>query len=145
MEAEGKAQLFDLKTPMLRGGRSNTVLAQTDLMTVTIKYYNEGGENALHAHPAEDHAFVVLDGAARFYDKDNQATIVKKGQGILVPKKWYYRFENCGNGPLILLRFGAAREKAIRMSPEGKPLPGDSAENKHREGIPIEGRYWEMA
>lgn len=36
MDAETKTQLFELKTPILKGGRSNRVLAQTNLMTVTI-------------------------------------------------------------------------------------------------------------
>jgi hypothetical protein len=30
------------------------------------------------------------------------------------------------------------------MNPEGKSLPGNSAENKHIEAIPIEGQYWQM-
>lgn len=145
METESKMQLFELKTPMLKDGRSNKVLARTDLMTVTIKFYNEGGENALHTHPAEDHAFIVLDGAAKFYDKDEKTTIVSKGEGILLPKNWYYRFENCTDKPLILLRFGAARENAMRINPEGRPLPGDSPENKHIDAVPIEGQFWQMS
>lgn len=68
-----EAQTFELKTPHLKEGRSHTVLAQTDLMNVAIKYYNEGGENALHTHPTEDHVFIVLDGEATFYDKEERA------------------------------------------------------------------------
>lgn len=68
-----EAQTFELKTPHLKEGRSHTVLAQTDLMNVAIKYYNEGGENALHTHLTEDHVFIVLDGEATFYDKEERA------------------------------------------------------------------------
>jgi hypothetical protein len=59
-----EAQTFELKTPYLKTGRSHNILAQTDLINVAIKYYYEGGENSLHAHPSEDHAFIVLDGEA---------------------------------------------------------------------------------
>jgi len=34
-----EAQTFELKTPYLKTGRSHTVLAQTDLVNVAIKYY----------------------------------------------------------------------------------------------------------
>jgi len=58
-----EAHTFELKTPYFKDGRSHQILARTDLMNVAIKYYNEGGENTLHTHPAEDHVFIVLDEA----------------------------------------------------------------------------------
>jgi mannose-6-phosphate isomerase-like protein (cupin superfamily) len=113
-------QTFELKTPYLKTGRSHTVLAQTDLMNVAIKYYYEGGENTLHTHPTEDHVFIVMDGEATFYDKEDKATVLAKGMGILLPKGWYYRFHNTGGKPLIILRFGADKDKASSHEPESK-------------------------
>ena len=140
-----EAEVFELKTPYLKEGRSTNFLAGTDLITVMIKYYNEGGENTLHSHPTEDHVFVVLDGEATFYDKEEKTTLVKKGQGILIPKGWYYKFQNTGGKPLITLRFGASREpKIARIGTQGKPVPSHSAENKHIEAVPIEGSYWTL-
>jgi mannose-6-phosphate isomerase-like protein (cupin superfamily) len=140
-----EAQVFELKTPYLKEGRSTNVLAKTDLMTVMIKYYNEGGENTLHSHPTEDHVFVVLDGEATFYDKEDKTTLVKKGQGILIPKGWYYKFQNSGGKPLIILRFGASREPKIeRIGIKGTDLQSRSAENEHVEAIPIDGSYWTL-
>jgi len=138
-------QLFRLKTQLLSKGRSDYVLANTDLMTIRIKCYAQGGENSLHAHPAEDHAFVVLDGAARFVGKDGEIGVLEKNHGIMLPRGVYYRFESCGDTPLVLLRVGAARErpKVSRVKPDGQPIPGDSAENKHEEGVPIEGHFYE--
>lgn len=138
-------QLFQLKTQLLSKGRSDFTLASTDMMTVRIKCYAQGGENALHAHPAEDHTFIVLDGAAKFIGKDGEIGVLTKNQGIMLPRGAYYYFESCGDTPLVLLRVGAQKEalKADRLRPDGKPLPGHSAENKYEEGVPIEGRYYE--
>ena len=145
MENGNGAKIFRLKTQLLSKGRSDYMLANTDLMTVRIKCYAQGGENALHAHPAEDHSFIVLDGAARFYGKDGELAVLKRNQGIMLPKGTYYKFESCGETPLVLLRVGAAKErpKISRIKTDGKPIPGNSPENKHEEGVPIEGRYYE--
>lgn len=145
MENGKSPGVFQLRTQLLSKGRSDYMLANTDLMTVRIKCYAQGGENALHAHPAEDHSFIVLDGAARFYGKDGELAVLKRNQGIMLPKGTYYKFESCGETPLVLLRVGAAKErpKISRIKTDGKPIPGNSPENKHEEGVPIEGRYYE--
>ena len=145
MENGESPQLFRLKTQLLSKGRSDFTLANTDLMSIRIKCYAQGGENSLHTHPAEDHAFIVLDGAARFVGKDGAIGVLGKNQGIMLPRGVYYRFESCGETPLVLLRVGAVKEKpkVSRINPEGRPLPGNSAENKHEAGVPIEGRYYE--
>ncbi len=145
MDNGKSAKIFRLKTQLLSKGRSDYMLANTDLMTVRIKCYAQGGENALHAHPAEDHSFIVLDGAARFYGKDGELAVLKRNQGIMLPKGTYYKFESCGETPLVLLRVGATKErpKISRIKTDGKPIPGNSPENKHEEGVPIEGRYYE--
>lgn len=145
MENGSEAKTFRLRTQLLSKGRSDYVLARTDLMSIRIKCYAEGGENALHAHPAEDHSFIVLDGAARFVGKDGEMAVLKKNEGIMLPKGTYYRFESCGDTPLVLLRVGAARErpKVSRIKPDGNPIPGDSPDNLHEDGVPIEGRWFE--
>ena len=145
MENGKSPKIFQLKTQLLSKGRSDYVLASTDLMSIRIKCYAQGGENALHAHPAEDHAFIVLDGAAKFVGKDGKISVLTKHQGIMLPKGTYYRFESCGDTPLVLLRIGAQKErpKTSRINPEGKPLLGNSPENKHENGVPIQGRYYE--
>jgi mannose-6-phosphate isomerase-like protein (cupin superfamily) len=145
MENGKEPSLFRLRTQLLSEGRSDFVLANTDLMTIRIKCYAQGGENALHAHPAEDHVFIVLDGAAKFVGKDGEIGVLAKNEGIMLPKGTYYRFKSCGDAPLVLLRVGAARERlpVSRVNPQGNPIPGGSIENKHQEGVPIEGRFYE--
>lgn len=140
-----KAQMFSLRTPLLSEGRSTRFVCRTDLMSVAIKVYAQGGENALHTHLAEDHTFVVLDGEATFYDQDSNATVVKKHQGIGLPRGAYYWFKSTGDRNLVLVRFGACLPGATgdsRVDPQGRSLPGDSVANKHIEGVPIPGQFF---
>jgi mannose-6-phosphate isomerase-like protein (cupin superfamily) len=138
-------EVFQLRTQLLSKGRSDYTLASTDLMSIRIKCFAQGGENALHAHPAEDHSFIVLDGAARFSGKDGEIGVLTKNQGIMLPKGCYYKFESCGDEPLVMLRVGAQKEEieTYRIGPDGKPLPGKSKENNYEAGVPIEGLYYE--
>ena len=142
VETEVRPQLFHLRTPLLKEGRLDTVVAKTREMTVTMKCYAEGGENELHTHVAEDHIFVVLDGEARFFGKEGETSVLGRNQGILVPAGWYYRFESCGDRPLVMLRVGAG-DGAARVNIDGQPMHGLSAENKYVPPVPIEGAFYE--
>jgi mannose-6-phosphate isomerase-like protein (cupin superfamily) len=145
------AQVFDLRTPYLRQGRTTEVRARTDLMTVTIKVYAEGGENAMHCHPYEDHAFIVVEGQATFHlGSDDNVRVVDKYEGVMLPKGAFYWFESSGNENLVMIRTGANHplpgrdacdnsEPVGRMTPSGRPIPGNSPENKSVERIEAPG------
>src|ERR1043166_3006042 len=85
IETEAKADFFKLRTPLLSKGRLDTELTRTDTMRVWMKCYAEGGENVLHAHPQEDHIFVILQGQARFHDKDDTERVLGRNEGIMLP------------------------------------------------------------
>src|SRR5207249_821694 len=85
MLTDTKAQVFSLKAPLLSSGNQDTPLYTTDLMWMHVKVYAEGGENDLHAHPEEEHSFIVLDGEATFVDADGTETKVTRNEGILLP------------------------------------------------------------
>jgi len=138
-------QVFQLKTQLLSKGRSDYTIAKTDLMSVRIKCYAQGGENVLHSHPGEDHTFVVLAGKARFFGKDGEVGVFTRNQGIMLPRGCFYKFQSCGDEPLVLLRVGAEKEKlpVARIGVDGTSLPGKSKENKHEDGVPIEGLYYQ--
>ena len=136
---------FDLKAQLLDQGRSMDLLAKTDLMAAHIKVYAEGGENGLHTHDHEDHIFVVLAGQATFHTTTAEdARVVDKYQGILLPKGAYYRFESTGSENLVLLRVGAQLPGTShdRTKPDGSPIPGDSPDNKQVPVIPRAGKYF---
>ena len=67
------------------------LFAQTDALKVRIKVYAEGGENGLHTHNDEDHAFVILQGQATFHNADGQDTVINKYEGIMLPRGAFYR------------------------------------------------------
>lgn len=140
------ASTFKIKTLCLTGGRSHTPLAKTETATIGLNYYTPGRKNTLHTHPGEDHSFVVLDGEATFYDKEGKASILKKGEGIMLPEGWYYWFQSTGDKPLALLRFSArkSRPKVLRVDVKGRTREDEEEGYQSVGGAPIEGQYWEM-
>lgn len=145
-QAQPKTQTFSLKTPYLSAGRITSLVAKTENLWIHTKVNAEGGENAVHTHTNEDHAFIVLEGEVTFFDENNNGTVLKPFQGIMIPKGAYYRYLNTGSGNLIVVRVGAATKDkaggATRIDPEGRPLHGDSPENKHIEPVPIPGKFF---
>ena len=146
VDAKPKAETFSLRTPFLSEGRTTTFVSHTDLMSVAVKVYAEGGENALHTHQNEDHSFIVLQGEATFYDEENTERVVRQWEGIALPRGAYYWFKSTGNVNLVLARFGARDANAprgdSRVDIEGMPLPAESVENKHIVGVPIPGQFF---
>jgi len=65
-----KAQMFSMKLPVLAKGRSDQVLARTNMLQVRGKVYAQGGENTLHSHLRQDHGFFVIGGQATFHDEE---------------------------------------------------------------------------
>ena|SRR5438309_1337974 len=146
IEARPKATTFSMRTPYLSQGRTTTFVNRTDLMSVAVKVYSDGGENALHTHQNEDHTFLVLQGEATFYDEENKETVVRQWEGISLPRGAYYRFQTTGEENLVLARFGARDVTQPagdgRVDIEGDPLPAESLENKHITGVPVPGKFF---
>ncbi|HEY7063198.1 MAG TPA: cupin domain-containing protein [Chloroflexota bacterium] len=139
---KAEAQRFQVRVPLLSEGRVHNIVARAGAMTVAMKCYAEGGENALHTHLDEPHVFVILQGQARFWDENGETGVFGRNEGILVPAGWFYRFESCGDEPLVMLRVGHG-DGNLRVAPDGHPLPSDSAENLHVAGVPIPGKFYE--
>jgi mannose-6-phosphate isomerase-like protein (cupin superfamily) len=130
--------------PYLSTGRVNIDLAKEDVLWLSLKVNAEGGENAVHAHSREEHAFIVLEGEVTFFDKDGEGTVLHKYEGIMIPKGAYYRYLNTGGENLFLLRVGAKLgadpNQETRIRPDGTALHSDTAENHHVDGVPIAGK-----
>lgn len=97
--------------PLLAQGTANHPLATVDNLWVSVKVYASGGENALHAHMVEDHAFVVLQGKATFFFADGSRCEVLPFEGVMLPKGTQYKFEAAEDENLVLLRMGGAQRK----------------------------------
>lgn len=135
-QAAVKAQpsFFHLRAQLPRQGRTDTPMAATDRMWVVLKTYASDGENELHAHPNEDHVFLVLQGEAEFFGPKGELKRVKKHDGILLPRGTFYWFKAIGEEPLVMARIGAvvdaAKDALARIDIEGKSMEGNSVANK---------------
>jgi mannose-6-phosphate isomerase-like protein (cupin superfamily) len=133
---EGKPSFFKLKAQLPKLGRTNVPMASSSRMWITLKTYAHDGENELHAHPNEDHMFVVLQGQASFRGPNGEEKMVGKHEGVLLPHGTFYWFKAVTEEPLVMVRVGCAafegddKGKHGRINIEGKPMLGDSAENK---------------
>jgi mannose-6-phosphate isomerase-like protein (cupin superfamily) len=109
-EMPAGAMKFSMRgVPLLAQGASYDGVAATDNLWLSIKVYASGGENALHAHLKEDHAFVVLQGRATFYFEDGGSCEALSFEGVMLPKGAFYRFEAGEEENLVLLRIGGAQ------------------------------------
>ena len=97
--------------PLLSSGASFDPLATAENLWLSVKVYSSGGENALHAHMAEDHAFVALQGRATFHFEDGSTQTIRQFEGVMLPKGVFYRFEAGEEENLVLMRIGAAQRK----------------------------------
>jgi mannose-6-phosphate isomerase-like protein (cupin superfamily) len=116
-------------------------------MSFRVMCYAPGiGENRMHAHLEEDHIFVVMEGEAQFSTLDGPLPVVGRHRAIVLPKGCFYRFSNPGSGPLVLLRFGAAKaisEARARIDPDGRPIGGRSTEDGAARPTVIENAFFE--
>lgn len=102
--------------PLLAQGTANYPQATVENLWVSVKVYASGGENALHAHMVEDHAFVVLQGRATFSFGDGSSCEVLPFEGVMLPKGTQYKFEAGEEENLVLLRMGGAQRKTQGVS-----------------------------
>ena len=134
----GKPSFFRLKAQLPKLGRTNVPMAASKNMWVVLKTYAQDGENELHAHPHEDHTFVVLQGRASFRGPQGEEKTIGLHEGVLLPRGTFYWFKAVGEEPLVMIRIGCASSEAAaggaalrgRINIQGKPMAGDSAENK---------------
>ena len=136
-----KTALFSLKTPYMKQGRVTQLVAETANMWIHTKINAEGGENEIHKHMDEDHAFIVLEGQMSVFDENGGEIEVKQHQGVMIPKGAYYRYLNTGEGNLVVIRVGAGVKgqqqggQEMRLGTDGKPLVSGTPENRNKPPI----------
>lgn len=130
----GKPVAFKVRGQLLDQGRTETVLAASNNLTLRLKIYAAGGENGLHAHANEDHIFVILQGSAEFLDDEGVLAQLGQYEGIILPKGSFYCFTATSTEPLVMLRIGSPNEAAMglegRVNTRGELAHGDAKENK---------------
>lgn len=120
-----EAVVFSMRNlPLLEQGTSYDPLATAENLWAAVKVYASGGENALHAHGGEDHAFIVLQGKATFTFGDGTTRLVTTHEGVMIPKNVQYKFEADEAENLVLLRVGGG-ERVVKgldhLTPFGTP------------------------
>ena len=132
-----KTAKFSLKTPYMKQGRVTQLVAETTNMWIHTKINAEGGENEIHKHLDEDHAFIVLEGQMSVFDENGGEIEVKQYQGVMIPKGAYYRYLNTGEGNLVVIRVGAGMKgqqqggQEMRLGADGKPLVSGTPQNRN--------------
>lgn len=110
--------------PLLVQGTTYDPLATAENLWLSIKVYASGGENALHSHGGEDHAFIVLQGKATFTFGDGRTSVVGVHEGVMLPRDVKYKFEADEAENLVMLRVGGG-ERSIKglaeLTPFGTP------------------------
>jgi mannose-6-phosphate isomerase-like protein (cupin superfamily) len=123
--ATDKAVLFSMRNlPLLQQGTTYDPLATAENLWVNIKVYASGGENALHSHGGEDHAFIVLQGKATFTFGDGRTSVVGQYEGVMIPKNGLYKFTADESENLVMLRVGGGVRTATGLNdltPFGTP------------------------
>jgi mannose-6-phosphate isomerase-like protein (cupin superfamily) len=102
-----KPGFFQMRSQLLDAGNTEMPLAVGEHLWLKIKVYAKGGENKLHAHPYQDHSFIVLSGRACFHGPQDETRELGPNDGIFLPKNCFYWFETISDEPLVLLRVGA--------------------------------------
>jgi mannose-6-phosphate isomerase-like protein (cupin superfamily) len=129
--------LFSLKTPYMKQGRVTQLVAETANMWIHTKINAEGGENEIHKHVDEDHAFIVLEGQMSVFDENGGEIEVKQYQGVMIPKGAYYRYLNTGESNLVVIRVGAGAKgqqqggQEKRLGTDGKPVVSGTPQNRN--------------
>jgi mannose-6-phosphate isomerase-like protein (cupin superfamily) len=118
-----KPEFFRMRAQLLDQGNTETPLAVGDHLWLKIKVYAKGGENKLHAHPYQDHSFIVLSGRACFHGPRGETKELAANDGIFLPKGCFYWFETISEEPLVLLRVGAT--VAEDKHPDMRIMDGD--------------------
>ena len=119
-----KPSFFSIRPQLLDAGNTEEPLAVGEHLWVKIKVYAKGGENMLHAHPHQDHSFIVLDGRARVHGPRGEDRELGRNDGILLPAGSYYWFETISEEPLVILRLGATTgggHPDTRIMDDGEP------------------------
>ena len=107
-EEQEKPVPFSLSKPEGINGKARIGLGSGGMVTASVQYLEDGGDNNLHAHSAEDEVFLILGGKVRFYGVGD-ALIAELGanEGLVMPRGVAYWFERVGEETLTIYKVGA--------------------------------------
>ena len=88
---------------LARDTKKRNMIMDTRKMHAWVHYYpNPGDHDDLHCHPG-DQTFMCLDGECTMSFPDGGKAVMTAGMVALIEGGSFYRLENTGTGPLILM------------------------------------------
>ena len=108
-ERKTAAKVFTFLDEDILAGSGDILLPGSDELSGVIKRYEAGGENVMHCHPTEDHAFYILDGQATFHiERDENVPSSPTGTTPCSCRRGSsYWFHSSSDTKLIMLRTGS--------------------------------------
>jgi mannose-6-phosphate isomerase-like protein (cupin superfamily) len=83
--------------------KKRTVVMNTRKFHSWVHYYpNPGDHDEMHCHNA-DQTFICIDGECTMTFPDGGKAVLKPNMAALVNGGSFYRLENTGNGPMIMM------------------------------------------
>lgn len=126
--------VFELRSPLLKQGITTDTRARTEHLEICVKVYADGGENEMHVHAADDHAFIVLSGQAVFHvGSDDNVKVLDQYQGIMLPQNTAYWFQSAKPN-LVMLK--------VTAPIKGVPVPKMKNLSFIPGWIPLEGKFF---
>ena len=88
---------------LARENKKRTKIMDTRKMHAWVHYYpNPGDHDDLHCHPG-DQTFMCLDGECTMSFPDGGKAVMTVGMVALIEGGSFYKLENTGTGPMILM------------------------------------------
>jgi mannose-6-phosphate isomerase-like protein (cupin superfamily) len=88
---------------LARDTKKRSMIMDTRKMHAWVHYYpNPGDHDELHCHPG-DQTFMCLDGECTMSFPDGGKAVMTTGMVALIEGGSFYRLENTGTGPMILM------------------------------------------
>ena len=127
-EALKEHRVFRVDQRPLKKKKEVEVLAVTDLIGALVHYVDDGGENNLHTHTADDAYWIVVHGEATFYGGDGDEVLATLGPGgtILIPRGVKYWFKKSGSEQAVVMRVWASlpntKSERVEFAPPSETI-----------------------
>ena len=95
--------------------KKRTPVFDTRKMHAWVHYYpNPGDHDDLHCHN-EDQTFICLEGQCTMHFPDGGHAVLNSGMVALINGGSFYRLENSGTGPMIMMGNRSGSQKNIKI------------------------------
>jgi mannose-6-phosphate isomerase-like protein (cupin superfamily) len=116
--------------------KKRTVVMNTRKLHAWVHYYpTPGDHDDMHCHNA-DQTFYVIEGECTMRFPDGGAAVLTPGKAALIQGGSFYKLENSGTGPMIMMGTRSGSQDDIKHInyETRKDLRAEGVERVHRRG-----------